>query len=126
MAGPKWANDLVMDAALDYIAGATAMHVCTVLDSTPTRTEVLAASLANVTMAGGDYTKADGTTSGRKTTVAAKSGISVTGSGTQNAENIALIDATVVRYVTSCTTQALTNGNTVNVPAWAIEIADPT
>lgn len=124
MAGPKWANDLVMDAALDYIAGATAMHVCTVLDSTPTRTEVLAASLANVTMAGGDYTKADGTTSGRKTTVAAKSGISVGTSG--NAENIALIDGTVVRYVTSCTTQALTSGNTVNVPAWAIEIADPT
>ena len=125
MAGPKWANDLMMDAALDYVAGATEMRVCSATDATPTRPEVVTAALTGaITMAGGDYTKADGTTSGRKTTVSAKSGVSVTASG--NAENIALSDATNLRYVTTCTLQALTSGNTVNVPAWAIEVADPT
>jgi hypothetical protein len=112
-----------MDAGLDYVAGATALHVCSTLDSTPTRAEVLAASLANVTVASGDFTKADGDTSGRKVTVAAKTAISVTASGT--ASHIALIDGTNVRYVTTCTNQSLTSGNTVNTPAFKIEIADP-
>ena len=119
----KWANDLVMDAALDYIAGATVMHACTTLDATPTLAEVAAASLADVAMAGGDYVKADGTTSGRKVTVGAKSAVPVDASG--DAVNIALVDGSVVRYYTSCTLQTLTSGNTVNFPAWAVEIADP-
>jgi uncharacterized metal-binding protein len=121
---PKVAPDAMIDAALDYVAGATAMHACSTLDATPTLAEVTAASLADVTMAGGDYTKADGDTSGRKVTVAAKSGVTVDASGTAN--HIALVDGSVVRYVTTCTSQALTSGNTVNFPAWKIEIADPT
>lgn len=121
----KWTNDSVMDAALNIIkTGATAMHVCTTLDATPTRAEVLAASLANVAMATGDFTLADGTTSGRKFTTTAKNGVSVTASGT--AVNIAVIDGTNALDVTDCTSQALTSGNTVNVPAWTHEIGDPT
>jgi len=119
----KWANDLVMDAALDYIAGATVMHACTTLDATPTLAEVSAASLADVAMAGGDFSKANGDTNGRKVTVAAKSAVPVDASGT--AVDIALVDGSVVRYVTTCTSQVLTSGNTVNFPAWDIEIADP-
>lgn len=121
----KFTNDSVMDAALNVIkTNAIAMHVCTTIDSTPTRAEVLTASLANVTMASGDFTLADGTTSGRKFTTTAKNGVSVTASGT--AVNICLIDATNVYDVTDCTSQALTSGNTVNVPAWTHEIGDPT
>lgn len=120
---PKWANDLVMDAALDYIAGATVMHACTTLDATPTLAEVNAASLADVAMAGGDFAKSDGT-SGRKVTVAAKSAVPVDTGGT--AVDIALVDGSVVRYVTTCTSQVLTGGNTVNFPAWTIQIGDPT
>jgi hypothetical protein len=33
--------------------------------------------------------------------------------------------ASALLYVTTCTSQALTAGNTVTVPAWDIEIADP-
>jgi hypothetical protein len=120
---PKVAPDAMIDAALDYVAGATVMHACSTLDATPTLAEVTTASLADVAMAGGDYTKADGDTSGRKVTVAAKSGVNVDASGTAN--HIALVDGSVVRYVTTCTSQALTSGNTVNFPAWKIEIADP-
>jgi hypothetical protein len=119
----KWANDLVMDAALDYIAGATVMHACTTLDATPTLAEVAAASLADVAMAGGDFTKANGDVSGRKVTVAAKSAVPVDASG--DAVDIALVDGSVVRYTTTCTLQTLTSGNTVNFPAWDVEIADP-
>jgi hypothetical protein len=42
------------------------------------------------------------------------------------ATHVALCDATRLLYVTTCTSQALTSGNTVNIPAWDIEIADPT
>jgi hypothetical protein len=120
----KWANDLVMDAALDYIAGATVMHACTTLDATPTLAEVAAASLADVAMAGGDFSKANGDVSGRKVTVAAKSAVPVDASG--DAVDIALVDGSVVRYVTTCTQQTLTSGNTVNFPSWDAEIGDPT
>jgi hypothetical protein len=117
----KWANDLVMDAALNYVASATAMHACTTLDATPTLAEVQAASLATVapTFTG----PANGDASGRKITVDAKSAVSVTASG--DAVDIALVDGSVVRYVTTCTSQTLTSGNTVNFPAWDAEIADP-
>jgi hypothetical protein len=121
---PKVAPDAMIDASLDYVAGATVMHACTTLDATPTLAEVAAASLADVAMAGGDYTKANGDVSGRKVTMGAKSAVPVDASG--DANHIALVDGSVVRYVTTCTTQTLTSGNTVNFPAWKIEIADPT
>lgn len=120
---PKVSPDAMLDAALDYVAASTVMHVCSTLDTTPTLAEVTAASLANVAMAGGDYVKANGDTSGRKVTMAAKAAVPVTATG--SASHIALVDGTNVRYVTTCTAQALTSGNTVNVPAWKIEIADP-
>jgi hypothetical protein len=123
MAGPKYAPDAMIDSALTYVAGATVMHVCSVLGAVPTRAQVLTASLANVAVTGVDFANADGT-SGRKVTVAAKNAVAVTASG--NAENVVLIDGTNVRYMTSCTTQAVVLGNTVNVPTWVIQIADPT
>lgn len=123
MAGPKYAPDPMIDSALTYVAGATAMHICSVLGVLPTRAQVITASLGNVAVTGADFVNADGT-SGRKATVAAKTAIPVTATG--SAENVVLIDATNVRYMTSCTTQALTSGNTVNLPTWVIQIADPT
>lgn len=121
---PKWVNDLEMDAALNYIAASTAMHVISTYTQGDSRATVVGNSLANVTMTSGDFTLADGDSSGRKVTVAAKSGVSVTASGT--ATHVALIDGSVVRAVTTCTSQALTSGNTVNFPAWKWEIGDPT
>ena len=90
--------------------------------------ERLGTPLADVTMASGDFTNANGDTNGRKTTVAAKSSVLIDTSGT--ATHVALLDVTNSKllYVTTCTSQALTaNGsNTVNFPAWDIEVADPT
>jgi hypothetical protein len=121
----KVTHDSVMDAGLNVIkTGATVMHVCTTLAATATRAQAITASLANVAVATGDFTLADGTTSGRKFTTAAKNAVAVTGSG--NAEQVVLIDGTNVLDMTTCTLQALTSGNTVNIPAWTHEIGDAT
>lgn len=116
-------ND-VLDGAFDVLDQADLMTVCNAEPTT--RTEAVATfKLADVAMTPNtDFTKADGDTSGRKCTVAAKSGVAVDTSGTAN--HVALVDATRLLYVTTCTSQALTSGNTVNFPAWKVEIADPT
>jgi len=116
-------ND-VLDGAFDVVDQSNLMIACSAEPTT--RTEAVTTyALADATMvADTDYTKADGDTNGRKVTVAAKSTITVDTTGT--ATHVALVDGTRLLYVTTCTSQALTSGNTVNFPAWDIEIADPT
>lgn len=116
----KWANDLVMDAALDYVATATQLLVCT---SQPAdRAAAIAAAVATTNLTAA-FTKADGDTNGRKVTIAAQNGLTVAANGT--ATHVALIDGSILLYVTICTPQAVTSGNMINVPAWKIEISDP-
>lgn len=122
----KATPDAVLDKMLDEIATATRMVACSAQPTSFTEANATYA-LADVTMAGADFTKANGDVSGRKVTVGAKTGVLIDASGTAN--HIALVrvaDSTLL-YVTTCTSQALTaNGsNTVNFPAWDIEIADP-
>lgn len=120
----KSVHDNVLDGAFDIVDQADIMTACNAEPTT--RTEAVTTfKLADVAMTPNtDYTKANGDTSGRKVTVAAKSAVPVDTTGT--ATHIALCDATRLLYVTTCTSQALTAGNTVNFPAWKIEIADPT
>lgn len=122
----KFTDDSVLDAALDKVATATRQ---TVTSAQPANFAGIAAvTLASTTMTAGagngDYTKANGDTSGRKLTVAAQSGVSVSASG--DATHVCLDDGTTLLHVTTCTTQALTSGNTVNVPAYDVEFADVT
>lgn len=120
----KSVNNDVLDAAFDVVDQSNLMTACS--QQPLTRLEAVTTyALADATMVvDTDYTKADGDTNGRKVTVAAKSSILVDTSGTAN--HVALVDATRLLYVTTCTAQALTAGNDVNFPAWDIEIADPT
>lgn len=119
----KATSDAVFDAALDKIATGNIMTLCS---AQPTnRTEAVTTyALADVAMAGGDYTKADGAVSGRKTTVGAKSSVPVDTSGT--ATHVAICDGSILLIVTTCTSQAVTSGNTVNFPVWSAELNDPT
>lgn len=122
----KLSPDIVLDGALDVIASATKLVVCSTQPTTFTEANATYA-LADVVIDGADFTKANGDTSGRKVTIGAQSGVLIDASGT--AQHVALVrtaDSTLI-YVTTCTSQALTaNGsNTVNVPAFKIEIADP-
>ena len=115
----------MLDAALNFVkTNATKMIACSAQPTSFTEANATY-KLAEVTMATGDYTLANGVTSGRRVTVAAKSGVSVATSGTAN--HVALVDVTGSRllYVTTSPAQALTSGSTVNFGAWDIEIANP-
>lgn len=118
-------ND-VLDAALNYLStNGTRMDICALEPTTYTEA-TSTNSLGNTTLAGGDYTVADGDTSGRKVTVAAQAGVSITADG--SADHIAITNGTdTLLYVTTLpTSQSVTNGNTADIGAWDIEIADPT
>lgn len=116
----------VLDAALNEIAEGTMLTVCSA-EPTTRAEAVTTYALADVTLTAGagngDFTLANGDTSGRKLTVAIQADIPIDTTGT--ATHIAITDATRLLYVTTCTSQALTSGNTVTVPAWKIEIANP-
>ena len=122
----KAAPDAFMDAAFDWLDQADLQVVCSAQPTTYTEA-VTTYALADVAMTPNtDYTKADGDTSGRKVTVAQKTEVTVDTSGT--ATHVALVSTgdTTLRYVTTCTSQAVTAGNTITVPAWDIELRDPT
>lgn len=122
----KAAPDVTLDAIGVKVATGTRL---TVLSGQPANFAGIAALLLSsvVMTAGvgnGDYTAADGDTNGRKLTVLQQTAMSISASGT--ATHVAIDDGTILLYVTTCTSQALTSGGTVTVPAWDIETADPT
>ena len=117
----KQVADAVLDAALTEIATSTTQTVCSAEPAN--YAGIAAVTLAASTVAGADFTIADGTTSGRKTTVAEQAAVSITASG--DATHVALDDGTTLQYVTTAPTQTLTSGGTVTVAAWEIEIASP-
>lgn len=118
------AND-VLDAALAEIATAVTLTVCS--GEPADFAGIAAVALADVTLTAGDgngdYTIADGDTDGRKVTVTQQADVPIDTSGT--ATHVALDDGATLQYVTTCTSQALTDTGTVTVPAWDVEIADP-
>jgi hypothetical protein len=120
----KACSDAYMDAMLALIDDATTLHVCS--GQPANFAGIAAVTLADVTLTAGagngDYTLANGDTNGRKLTVAQQSSVPIDSSGT--ATHVVLTDGTNI-YVTTCTSQALTSGGTVTVPAWDIEVADP-
>ena len=116
-------ND-VLDGAFNILNDGDLMTACNA--EPPTRTEAVTTfKLADVAMTPGtDYTISDGDTNGRKVRMAAKSGVPIDTSGT--ATHVAIVDAPRLLYVTTCTSQVLTSGGTVDFPVWDFEIADPT
>lgn len=77
--------------------------------------------LADVSMTiNTDYTLADGDPDGRTLTVAAKSGVAIDSSGTATHIALCKTSGSELRAVTTCTSQALTAGGTLDIPAWVI------
>lgn len=116
-------ND-VLDGAFNILNDGDIMTACSAEPTT--RTEAVTTyKLADVAMTPGtDYTISDGDTNGRKVRMATKTAVPIDTTGT--ATHIAICDATRLLYVTTCTSQALTSGGTVDFPVWDVEIADPT
>lgn len=122
----KYVTDNALDAMLDYIAQGNILTVCSAQPTT--RTEAVTTyKLADVTLTpgdgNGDFTIANGDTNGRKITIAQQADIPIDTTGT--ATHVAICDGSELLLVTTCTSQALTSGNTVTVPAFDDEIADP-
>lgn len=118
----KFATDAVLDALLDKVATGTILTVCSAQPTT--RTEAITTyKLADVVTDSGDFSKADGDTSGRKVTVAQQTDVPVDSNGT--ATHVAICDGSNLLYVTTVTSQVLTLGNSISIPAWTITVADP-
>ncbi len=121
----KACPDATFDAALNYIDQSDIMHVCSAEPAN--YAGIAAVSLADVAMTPDtDYTIANGDVSGRKITTAVKNGVTVDNNGTATHVVLARAADSTLRYVTTCTSQVLTAGNTVNIPAWKSEWTDPT
>lgn len=121
----KLVHDDVLDAALGMVRNnATKMVACSAEPASYSAANG-SLKLAEVAMSTADFTIANGATSGRRVVVAEKSGVAVTASGTAN--HVALLDTANSRvlYVTTCTPQSLTVGQTVTFGSWDVEIADP-
>lgn len=122
----KRVDDAVMDVMLTKVATFTGFAVCS---GEPANYAAIAGvTLASTTVTAGDgngdYTIANGDTSGRKITIGQQADISITSSGT--ATHVVVHDGTTDMIVTTCTSQALTSGGTVTVNAFDLEIADAT
>lgn len=113
--------DPIIDLMLNQAEG-TNIHVCS---SEPTDyADIAAVELATKGMTG-SYTKANGDTSGRKNTAPAQTDLDIDTSGT--ATHVAISNGSTTMYlVTTCTSQALTAGGTVDTSAFDHEILDPT
>lgn len=121
----KACNDLVMDAALDYISTATLLTVCSAQPTTYAEASITY-KLADVVLDSGDFVKANGDVSGRKVTIAQQANLDIASSGTATHVALCISGSSILVYVTTCISQVLTSGGTVTVPAWDIEISDPT
>ena len=130
----KLVANAVLDAALQYLEdNVDWISVC---EGAPTTYEHAHSNLGTATgkvlahSTTPTFTgPADGDTNGRKTTVDEEAAMAVdVSSAGGGADHVALVDVSAVTllYVTTCTAQVLTSGNTVTCPAWDIEIADPT
>jgi len=123
----KWQNDTMLDQALQWVedqsdqicicSGQPASYDAAVGN---TGTQVLATH-AIVSTA---FTIADGDASGRKSTVAQQTGVSVTTTGTGDHFALVNTSTSTLVYVTTASAQSLTAGNSMTTAAWDIELAD--
>lgn len=136
--GTKWANATLLDngpqGAIITPAGTTdriKMHLVKAYSAGDSYSTVTSTnSIANVSMTAGDFSIAGAAGAARVTTVAAKNGLTATGSSdaTPNLQ-IAIVDTTdsKVLFVTDETSdQVVTSGNTVNIPQWTFTVGQPT
>ena len=121
----KFFVDTVLDGLLEIINDATLMTVC---NAQPTTYAEAATTfkLADVVMAGGDFTISNGDTDGRKVRVATKLAVPIDTTGTATHIALAISGSSTLLGATTCTSQALTSGGTVDIPVWDVEVADPT
>ena len=119
----RYANDLMLDAALDWLEDAD--YVCVCEGEPTTFTEAYTTfSLVNIGITSGCFAQADGS-SGRKSTLSACGG-TVSTSGSANHMAVVKASASQLNYVWVLTEQYVTATNPITTPALYAEIQDPT
>jgi hypothetical protein len=121
----KYLPDAIIDSMLAYIRQKlTGLSVCATQPTTFAQAYTTYKLAFKNGLASSHLTPNDGDTSGRKITMTAANALTVDTTGT--AAHVAWWCSTgsILLLVTTCTTQALTTGNTVNVPAHDFEIRD--
>lgn len=123
----KFLADGALDALLDYIEDT---DLCTLCEGQPasfaeaTTAVPTGKRLADVAVDSGDWTKANGDTSGRKDTFAQQTGVTIDDDG--DADHLAFTKSgdSTLRLVTTVTTQTVTGGNTATINSFKVEVAD--
>lgn len=108
-----------IDGMLQLVEG-DALHICS---AEPT-TFVEATTTFNLAtfVVGANYTLANGDVSGRKNTLAALLGASITSTGTATHASVTLASGSQLKLTTTTVSQLLTSGGTVDTSAFDHEI----
>lgn len=118
----KYAPDSFYDNGLLGVKNSvTTEYLC--VGQPVSRADAISKAVANTAVGAADVTVQAGQVSGRRMTVAAKAGVTASGSGL--ADHLALTDGANLLYVTTCTQQQVTSGNPVNFPTWNAELRAP-
>jgi len=121
----KYLPDGIIDGMLGYIRGLiTGVSVCSTQPTTYAEATATYKLADQNGLTSTDLALGDGDTSGRKVTLSEQAGVTVDTTGT--AAHVAWwgSSGSTLLLVTTCTTQALTTGNTVTIPAHDFEIRD--
>ena len=119
----KSIGDTIIDAMLTLAEG-DQVSVCSAQPTTYIEA-ITTFKLAIATGISGDFTKANGDVSGRKSTLAAQLAVAIDATGTGNHVAVTNSGDTSLRRITTATPQLLTSGGTVDIGAHAHEITDP-
>lgn len=114
--------DSNLDLMLAVVEG-TNIHVCS---AEPTTYAEATTTFNLATDTVGSYTKANGTPDGRQNTQAGTTGTSITTTGTATHVAITTTSGSILELVTTCTSQALTSGGTVDIGSFIHTLRDPT
>lgn len=116
-------SDSALDAALDYVAdNGTYLHLCSTEPTTYTQAATTY-TRGNVAVANTNWTKADLSPNGRKSTL--DSGMSITPSSTGTVGWLAVVSGAALLAVFDLSAvMTLTSGVAVTLPAVSIEIPD--
>jgi hypothetical protein len=124
----KWQIDAMLDEALAYITDNSAQIVLCVdqpADYSEATTDYGTGSgkaLGEKALVAADFSAISDGSSGRKLTVPQVSSVTVDVTG--SVTHLAIISESALLYVTTCVSQAVTNGSSVTIPEWDIEIRD--
>ncbi len=120
----KSLSDAVLDGSLALVVG-DQISVCSTEPFTYADATVGDMLAITIGVGAGQFTISDGDVNGRKNQVTQQTGVSITNTGIATHVAITNLSGTLLKVVTTATSQALTSGGTVDIGTFKVEIADP-